>query len=1077
MKRQLVAAFLSVLSVSVYGQGFVSLANPGGATAIYTNMVGVGGTNGLTSKAASGFFYDVLFNSSTVTTIDSSLQNLTAAGWSDSGITGVNNTGLGTGGKITAMNTLSCCWPAGVQLSFVVVGWSASLGSTWGQVENQLQGAGLVPQFGSFYWTGGRLVSGAFVGATTVGIGTPGTSAGSAFAVFGPNPGQISTPTQLYIVANSPVISMQPTDQSVVVGSNALFSVSAASYASGISYQWVFSGTNLSGGTNSQYIVQSAQLSDAGNYYVVLSNSFGSVTSLPAILQVLPYGAPSIQVNGRPAVGTVTSVHTAGVTISGGFTNGFIFYTLDGTIPTTGSQLYSGPITLTNSTTVQAMSLSSDFSQTSVAPAVNVQLISAFPLQTSTLGNGMISVNPPGSPYGSNSVVVLTAVPAANWAFDHWTGDATGTQNPVSVTMNGPRNVQAVFVQTAYPLTVGTPGGGSVTVNGQAISPNTFYPIGTTVTIAAVTNNGWSFLNWSGDASGTSNPLSLVVSQTNNIQAVFGTVVSTNVSGKGSVDLEPTNPVPFGTLLTATATPAPGYYLKLWGGEASGTNSPTQISITTPTPTVGALFVPVPAGECTLNLVINGSGTVTVNPQQAFYNQGQSVTLTATATNTATPFIGWSRDASGNSNPLTLVLDTNKVVEADFGSSPTVSISPANLVVLLGSNAVLTANAVGLPPLAYQWLSNSFPILNATNSTYLILGASLSEAGNYSVIVTNLYGSATSSVATVTVVVPPGMIEQPTNVTVAAGNIVNLSVLASGTEPLSYQWLNSSGPITNATNSLYTLSSAQTNNGDGYYVVVSNAYGVATSAVATVFVYQSISITVPPASQVVPARATVTFSVIANGYPAPSYQWSFQGTNLLGATSSTLTIPTVGLLNCGEYAVTVGNGYPSDLNAGASLNMSPSITTAFSGVTAIWGQGASLSVAAIGSGALTYQWYKNGLPIDSATNQSFDLSSVQFGDGGLYSVVVSSQWGSITNKAAQLIVNPAGMDLGLYAGINISGVAGYTYEIQYTTDLTETNSWITLTNLTLQQPVELWFDTTTNAAATRYRFYRILPGQ
>jgi hypothetical protein len=93
----------------------------------------------------------------------------------------------------------------------------------------------------------------------------------------------------------------------------------------------------------------------------------------------------------------------------------------------------------------------------------------------------------------------------------------------------------------------------------------------------------------------------------------------------------------------------------------------------------------------------------------------------------------------------------------------------------------------------------------------------------------------------------------------------------------------------------------------------------------------------------------------------------------------------------------------------------------------------------------------------------------------LYSVVVSSLLGSATNTA-QLIVNPAGTDLGMYAGITITGSTGYTYEIQYSTDLGAANSWITLTNLTLQQPVELWVDTSTNTLRTAHRFYRVLPG-
>ena len=61
--------------------------------------------------------------------------------------------------------------------------------------------------------------------------------------------------------------------------------------------------------------------------------------------------------------------------------------------------------------------------------------------------------------------------------------------------------------------------------------------------------------------------------------------------------------------------------------------------------------------------------------------------------------------------------------------------------------------------------------------------------------------------------------------------------------------------------------------------------------------------------------------------------------------------------------------------------------------------------------------------------------------------------------------------------ITITGVPGYSYVIQYTTDPAVTNSWVTLTNLTLQQPVELWVDTSTNARVVPQRFYRLLPGQ
>lgn len=88
----------------------------------------------------------------------------------------------------------------------------------------------------------------------------------------------------------------------------------------------------------------------------------------------------------------------------------------------------------------------------------------------------------------------------------------------------------------------------------------------------------------------------------------FQVVISTNIVGPGTVVLSPTNPVPFRTIVTASAIAAPGNYFKLWSGAASGTNSPTTFAVTTPTPTLSALFTAVPEGKCTLNVVVNTPG-------------------------------------------------------------------------------------------------------------------------------------------------------------------------------------------------------------------------------------------------------------------------------------------------------------------------------------------------------------------------------------------------------------------------------------------------------------------------------------
>ena len=130
-------------------------------------------------------------------------------------------------------------------------------------------------------------------------------------------------------------------------------------------------------------------------------------------------------------------------------------------------------------------------------------------------------------------------------------------------------------------------------------------------------------------------------------------------------------------------------------------------------------------------------------------------------------------------------------------------------------------------------------------------------------------------------------------------------------------------------------------------------------------------------------------------------------------------------------------------------------------------------------GILSYQWFDNGVAVVNATNPILDLTDIQFTNAGLYSVVVSSPFGSVTNTPEQVVVNPAGVSLGLYPGVTINGVAGYSYIIQRTANLSNTNLWVTVDNLTLTQPVQLWVDTNVNASLPEnpQEFYRVLPGQ
>ena len=252
-----------------------------------------------------------------------------------------------------------------------------------------------------------------------------------------------------------------------------------------------------------------------------------------------------------------------------------------------------------------------------------------------------------------------------------------------------------------------------------------------------------------------------------------------------------------------------------------------------------------------------------------------------------------------------------------------------------------------------------------------------------------------------------------------------------------------------------------------------------TSSMALLTVLYPPAIVADPAGFVEPYGGSNSLTVAASGTSPLYFQWMLNGTNLPGANSATYIISNLDLINLGDYAARVSNAYGSVTSSIASVFMTPSLTMPFMGTISLWGQPTVLSVGAVGSGMLNYQWYFNGMPISGAYGSSYQLDSIQFTNAGLYSVVVSSSYGSVSNTAYQVVVNPANVAIKLCPDVVIEGTVGYIYTIQSTTDLSDPDAWITETNLPLTQPIQYWDDINTDAtqAVTPKKFYRVLPGQ
>jgi len=129
-----------------------------------------------------------------------------------------------------------------------------------------------------------------------------------------------------------------------------------------------------------------------------------------------------------------------------------------------------------------------------------------------------------------------------------------------------------------------------------------------------------------------------------------------------------------------------------------------------------------------------------------------------------------------------------------------ITTQPTNQSVLVNSNAAFTVSAAGTGTLGYRWaksgtnLNNGGRIAGATSPTLTISGAQTNDTGAYQVIVSNTYGTATSSVAVLTVYVPVKITAQPSSTAVLIGSNASFAVGASGTS-LAYQWFLNSTPL------------------------------------------------------------------------------------------------------------------------------------------------------------------------------------------------------------------------------------------------------------------------------------------
>ena len=384
---------------------------------------------------------------------------------------------------------------------------------------------------------------------------------------------------------------------------------------------------------------------------------------------------------------------------------------------------------------------------------------------------------------------------------------------------------------------------------------------------------------------------------------------------------------------TATGNIPSNYALNdsSWTFAAYGTNIATLgrfLSMTADG--TGQTVVPgLPAGMGARFVVMGWSTTIGTNLSQVSGWMGTSAT------------VGWIGQSpvsavlypGGGIDPAALLFGsgTNLLPGFTLGLAdsfdvwqPYIVSQPTNVTVFQGGTASFSVSASANPSPTFQWRLNGTNIGGATSASLVIPNAQPGDAGSYSVVVSNYLGTVISSNALLTVTSPvsPTIDTQPVDITAAAGANVAFTVAAHGTTPLAYQWTFNGTNLPAATNASLPLNDIQPVNAGSYAVTITNLYGSTNSATVTLTVQTSPpNITAQPQNNTVQAGSQATFTVIVTGTAPLNYQWTFNGTNLPGATSPNLTINSAQSSDAGTYAVSISNTYGSTNSANATLTV------------------------------------------------------------------------------------------------------------------------------------------------------------
>ena|GEM_PF-1166565 len=762
-------------------------------------------------------------------------------------------------------------------------------------------------------------------------------------------------------------IISSPQNQTVCQGSSATFSVNVAIP---VNYQWQKNGANISNANSSTYTITSTTLADTGKYTCLISNSYGSMVTDTARLTILT--SPLISKHPSNTSRCINDSVSFYINATGSQPISYQWYNTNGIIGNATNNPY-------------------------LITAINSGHASSYYCKASNIcGNA-----------NSNG--------------------ATLTVNtPPSVSSLAPTNTVCENSAVVFSITAT----GSPTISYQWFKNSS--------KITGATNATYSISQVSTSQAGnyyckatnmcSSDSTSISVLSVNTLPAITAQSSSSLTFCEGnSMNLS----------ITASGTAPLTYKWYKNSSEIAGATNNTYTISSVATSNAGNYYCIV-TNSCgyqqsnTMAVAVNTSPVITAQTSNSTRCVGQQMLFSVTATGTPTPTFQWYKDnsiisgATNNQYNISSVTTgsagnyycvvtnvcgtaTSTQITLTVNQAPSISTHPGSLTVCSGQSSTLTVNASGTSPLSYQWYKNSTQISGATNYFYTISSTATSDAGSYYCVVSNGCGSVQSNSSTLTVNTAPAITAQSGSATLCSGQSNQFSITASGTPTPTFQWYFNNSAITNATNNTYSISSVSTTNSGNYYCIATNSCGNIQSATQTLTVNIPPTITSQTSSSVKCKSQTMTFSVNASGTLPLSYQWYFKNNTINGAINSTYTISSVDTSDAGAYYCKVTNscGNAQTNTIDLTVNLPPSITSQTGNTTRCVGQSMTFSITASGTSPLTYQWYFNNSKITNATTFTYTINSVSGSDDGNYFCIITNSCGNSTSANISLTVNTA----------------------------------------------------------------------